>query len=70
MPNLECEMRDERHVEVPKGEHFSVTYLESPLPVEKRLVDWHKIDVIRQKKYNTSQYFPTHSFVVRQMQMK
>ena len=27
MPNLECEMRVERHVEVPKGEHFSVTYL-------------------------------------------
>jgi len=27
MPNAECEMRVERHVEVPKGEHFSVTYL-------------------------------------------
>ena len=27
MPNLECEMRVERHVEVPTGEHFSVTYL-------------------------------------------
>jgi hypothetical protein len=27
MPNAECEMRVERHVEVPKGEHFSVTYM-------------------------------------------